>query len=157
MNSVTNSVLNSAINRTILLIAILLSPPLACAEIYKWLDEDGKVHFGDKKPRNQEAESVVLEINTYTNVTYDTAIFDHGARYGARKVVMYSAKWCGVCKKAKRFFQENAIAFTEYDIDESEANKKRYKRLNARGVPVIFVGKNRMNGFSEAGFRRIYQ
>jgi hypothetical protein len=28
-----------------------------------------------------------------------------------------------------------------------------YRRLQARGVPVILPGKQRMNGFSESGMR----
>ena len=143
--------------RPFLLITFLMLTPLSQAEIYKWVDDDGKVHFSDKKPINEEVESLTLKINTYTSVTYDTAAFDHGSRYGSKKVVMYSAAWCGVCKKAKLFFRNNSIAYTEYDIDKNETNKRRYKRLKAKGVPVIFVGKKRMNGFSEAGFERMYQ
>jgi len=49
------------------------------------------------------------------------------------------------------------IRFTEYDIEKSSKGKRLYKNLGARGVPVILVGKKRMNGFSEAGFEKIYR
>jgi hypothetical protein len=29
--------------------------------------------------------------------------------------------------------------------------------MGAKGVPVIFVGKKRMNGFSIAGFKHLYE
>ena len=70
---------------------------------------------------------------------------------------MYSTSWCAYCKKAKRYFESNDIPFTEYDIETNANARARYDRMEATGVPVILVGKKRMNGFSEEGFRRIYQ
>ncbi|MGB1221981.1 MAG: glutaredoxin family protein, partial [Alcanivoracaceae bacterium] len=58
---------------------------------------------------------------------------------------------------ARRYFKQNNIAFTEHDIEKSEKARKAYDRLNARGVPVILYGRERMNGFSVAGFKRMYE
>jgi glutaredoxin len=74
-----------------------------------------------------------------------------------KKVVMYSAEWCGVCKKAKKYFKKNHIRYTNYDIDKNKSAKARYKKMGAKGVPVLFVGKKRMNGFSVAHFKRLYE
>ena len=38
----------------------LLAPGLGHAEIYKWVDENGVVHYGDQRP-NQAAETVDIE------------------------------------------------------------------------------------------------
>ena len=69
---------------------------------------------------------------------------------------MYVTQRCGYCKKARRYFQSTGIAFSEYDIDASESARAAYDRLGGRGVPMIFVGKARMDGFSEEGFKRFY-
>ncbi|WP_078120890.1 glutaredoxin domain-containing protein [Thiosocius teredinicola] len=129
----------------------LLVTSAAPADIYRWTDANGKVHFTDKPPVDQQTEKVEVRVNTYESVSYDTSIFDTG-----KKVVLYSASWCGYCKKAKQYFRSNNIAFTEYDIEKSAKAKREYDRLGARGVPVILVGKQRMNGFSEKGFERLY-
>ncbi|MCP4044143.1 MAG: DUF4124 domain-containing protein [Gammaproteobacteria bacterium] len=122
------------------------------AEIYKWVDDQGKVHFSGRKPANHDAEPIKLRINTYTSITYAVSKIDHG-----QKVVMYSTSWCAYCKKAKQYFKKNNIKFTEYDIEENARARKRYKKLGATGVPVIVVGQKRMNGFSIKGFERIYR
>ncbi len=122
------------------------------AEIYKWVDDRGKVHFSGRKPANHDAEPIELRINTYTSITYAVSKIDHG-----QKVVMYSTSWCAYCKKAKQYFKKNNIKFTEYDIEENARARKRYKKLGATGVPVIVVGQKRMNGFSIKGFERIYR
>lgn len=135
-----------------LTISLLLFTNTANCEIYKWVDENGKTHFGDKKPSKLKAERIRLKINTYTSVTYDTAKFGSG-----NNVIIYSTEWCGFCKKAKKYFKKNNVAYTDYDIEKNAAAKKRYDEMGASGVPVILVGKKRMNGFSVAGFNRIYK
>ncbi|MCP5439966.1 MAG: glutaredoxin family protein [Chromatiaceae bacterium] len=125
----------------------------AHAEIYRWVDENGKVHFSDKPSWSHSSEQVTLRINTYEGVTYDTSSID----VGAKKVVMYSASWCGVCKKAKRYFAEKGVTYTEYDVEKSVEGKSAFKKLGGKGVPVILVGSRRMNGFSIDGFEKLYQ
>ena len=128
------------------------------ADVYRWIDNDGKVHFSDQKPENRQVEQLFLEINTYSNVTYDESIFDTSVGGGKHKrVVMYSTTWCGYCKKARRYFEKKSIPFTEYDIEKNKRAKKQYNKMGATGVPVILVGRKRMNGFSASGFEKIYR
>ena len=72
-------------------------------------------------------------------------------------VLFYTVSWCGVCKRARRYFEDNNIAYTEYDIETSSRGREDYKHLKARGVPVILVGRKRMNGFSVDGFNDLYR
>lgn len=135
-----------------LLVLCLPVAQMAFADIYRWTDENGRVHFSDRDPENQQTEPVEVKINVYQSVSYDTSIFDTGP-----EVVMYATSWCAYCKSARRYFQANNIPFTEYDIEENPQAKARYDKMGATGVPVILVGNKRMNGFSEEGFKRIYQ
>ena len=142
----------------LVLLPAFLTPSHGYAEIYKWTDENGRVHFGDKPAENVSAESVTVEVNSYTNVTYDLSQFNSSSTNNGKnaKVVMYSTSWCGYCKKARAYFEKNGIPFTEYDIETNQRAKKQYDKLGATGVPVILVGKKRMNGFSESGFSNLY-
>lgn len=40
--------------RTACLLLLLILPALAGAEIYRWVDEDGDVHYGDRPPKGAE-------------------------------------------------------------------------------------------------------
>jgi glutaredoxin len=73
------------------------------------------------------------------------------------KVVMYATSWCPYCQQARNHFRQLGIPYTEYDIERDRTAKQRYQAFGGRGVPVIFVGKRRMNGFSVSGFNKIYQ
>ncbi len=70
-------------------------------------------------------------------------------------VVMYSTAWCGVCTKARRYFQENRISFAEYDVDENASARAEYLLLNPRrSVPTIKIGSEVIVGFSEQAVAR---
>jgi glutaredoxin len=127
-------------------------------QIYKWLDEDGNTHFSSTPPLHGEAESVIPNVtNTYSSPDQSTDSENKpGPVRAAKKVVMYSAVWCGTCKTAKNYFKRMGIAYKEYDIETSAKGRRDYKRLNGTGVPIILVGKQRMNGFSTSQFESMY-
>jgi len=150
----------SAFKWLMLLLSVLLISGHASADVYKWVDEDGITHYSDKKPENEEFTEVLVssyQSVSYANVTDETSRGVTGTADKGKKVVIFSADWCGACKKAKKYFRRKGIPFREYDIDKGSKAKRLYKQLGATGVPVIIVGKKRMNGFSEAGFERIYR
>jgi glutaredoxin len=118
---------------------------LAATEIHQWRDADGQVHFGDRPPPDADAQQIEVRPNVYTAPSIE-GLDDPGLR--PPRVVMYSAGWCGVCDRARDWMREHAIAFDEYDIEHSRKGRRDYKRLKARGVPVILIGDQRMNGFS---------
>ena len=66
------------------------------------------------------------------------------------EVKMYATSWCPYCAKARAYFARRGIAYVEIDIEKSREGRVEYDRLGARGIPVILVGQQRMNGFSEA-------
>ncbi len=129
--------------------------------MYKWVDENGVTQYTDTPPANDKPTLEIRgEISSYTSPSVEPLpedFFSHLAKPARRKrVVMYSAEWCGVCKRAKSYFQKKKIAFAEYDIDKSEKARSDYDKLNGRGVPIILVGKKRLNGFSQKRFDEIY-
>ena len=105
------------------LLVTMLYGQSAYSEIYRWKDSSGRIHFTDKKPVEAASELIELKVNTYESVSYDKSTFA-----ASSKVVMYSTVWCGVCKKAKRYFQKNNI-FTNTPI---EFNDDYFKTLWSR-------------------------
>ena len=142
------------ISQLSLVIALMLSSVAAHSEIYKWVDEQGNAHFTDTPPENQQVEQIELKINTYTSVEV-TPLVERLGKKG--KVVMYTATWCGICKKAKSYFVANRIPHVTYDVEHSSIGKRDFKSLGGKSVPVIILGKNRMNGFTVARFEQAYK
>jgi glutaredoxin len=142
--------------KSLLMILLLFSGSnMARAEIYKWVDESGRVHFGDAPDNTKSAKKVEVKVNSYEHVTNDDGVSD--SDFDSNHVIMYATSWCGYCRKARNYFKANNIAFSEYDIEKDERAKKKYDALGGRGVPVILVGNKRMNGFNAQGFKRMYE
>jgi glutaredoxin len=146
---------SGAMPRLMVLLALLLPAAGLHAEIYKWVDEQGQVHYSDQKPEDRPVTEIPVETRSYQGISYGTVAIDTRKDAPKARVVMLSASWCGTCKKARQYFRRNGIPFREYDIEKSSRGKRLYEQLGATGVPVILVGKKRMNGFSEAGFERL--
>ena len=126
------------------------------AEIFKWVDKNGNVHFGDKKPSNQETEELKLKINIFSGLKNEGA--SSQPKFKSNKtVIIYTTSRCKYCRKAKSYFKKNKIAYTEHNIEKNRSAKRKFNSLGGKGVPLILVGKKRMNGFSKQGFERIYK
>ena len=72
------------------------------------------------------------------------------------EVVLYSTSWCGICARARNYFNANNIEFSEYDVETTQKGFDDFRRFGGRGVPLIFVGSRRMDGFSVARFQQLY-
>ena len=144
------------------LLASLLLAPIAApgGEVYKWIDANGNTVYGSKPPKNVQLKEIKGNVSSFTSVSVESFKYDPKLitpeQAKSKTVVMYSTSWCGYCKKAARHFRKNNIPFKEYDIEKSKSAAKAYKKLNGRGVPVILVGKKRMNGFNAQRFDALY-
>jgi glutaredoxin len=138
-----------------LLLCSLLGITVAVqAEIYTWVDAQGKKHFGDKPPMDQAVEKLDVQVNVISNENRTSSSLSKPVK---NSVIMYGAAWCGVCKQAKQYFKQNNIPYKEYDIDKSSKGRRDYKKLNGNGVPIILVGNQRMDGFTPGRFQALYQ
>lgn len=164
MDSVFRRLKNPAL---VLLLPCLLHTGLSQAGgIYSWKDSDGNVHFGDRPPVDLQSRQLDVKVNSIStpdNVKNSAReyVSNLGQRKPAtpsrkRKVVMYSASWCGVCKRARKYFKEEKVPFREVDIDATASGRKAYEKYGTRSVPVIAVGRKHMRGFSPESFERFY-
>ena len=132
----------------------------AAAQVYKWTDPSGKVHYGDSPPADTRTEQIKIDIRSHegpVEVTDWAAILRKRSYTppGAQSITMYSTSWCVHCKRAKNYFKENAINYKEVDIEASDANKKEFKEFGGGGVPLILVGDKAMRGFNEQRFESL--
>ncbi len=62
---------------TVMLLSLLASSGFS--EIYQWTDENGQVHFSDRKPAETPVETVELEKSSSKWQPYDIQIINHGS------------------------------------------------------------------------------
>jgi len=52
------------------------------------------------------------------------------------KLIVYGASWCPDARRARKFLDEQGIAFTWIDIDENSAAKEYVKSVNGGKVVI---------------------
>ncbi|HSD59393.1 MAG TPA: glutaredoxin family protein [Burkholderiales bacterium] len=124
--------------------------PASQAGVYKWTDDQGRVHYSDTPPAKGQAEQVKIRINSYTGPAVISKAKGSPAA-SPKEVVIYSTAWCGYCKKAKAYLDSKGVRYREVDVETDAGGREEFAKLGGRGVPVILVGESRMDGFSEGG------
>lgn len=147
--------------KNLLLLTLLFTVTSALAQsVYSWKDENGVTHFGDS-PQNPQATMIYIgEINSYdtdsnTEETQQVSTPPAVAKQKQPKIVMYSAAWCGVCKKAKAYFAKNNVRFTEYDVEASDTGKAFYAGRTKKSVPVFLIDGKERSGFTASRFDKL--
>ena len=132
------------------LFALALCAP-GMAEVYRWTDADGKPHFGDKPPVGANG------VESFQGKAAVSFMGGGGAPVASPsgKVRIFVTQTCPYCKKAKAYLRQRGTPFEELDVETSRSAKTEYDKLGGRGVPVILVGQQRMNGFDAGGLESL--
>ena len=60
-------------------------------------------------------------------------------------ITMYSADWCGDCRRSKRLLNELNVPYTMVDVDADESAAEKVIEINGgmRSIPVIVFSQPR--------------
>lgn len=153
--------------RSLLVISLFLFSPSAGAEIYKWVDSDGVVHYSSRAPQTEKSEDVTSRVKTKGNFVSEPALppdasdkkadGKNGAAADSKSVALFTNPGCKECDKVKAFLNARGIAYKEYDITSDAEGKKKYADLGGSSVPLVTVGDQRMTGFNEDQLSKMLQ
>lgn len=132
--------------RGILVLIIISSSAFSdAASIQKWVDENGKVHYGERPPERYQSN----EVKEFLSIV--------NAQSKGSAVALYSTTWCGYCKQARAFMKKNNIDFREYDIEESAVANKTYRQKGGKGVPFLVMEDKTIQGFSTQRYELFFK
>ena len=167
--------MNKTTKLSVCLVAVMLlgSIHVATGALYRWVDENGVVHFDETRPRN--GQSAVKVDPGPENLRHDRALEDLEARPGssdqspqtnpggenevgdnrAPEVELYVTSWCMYCKMAADFLRSKGVPFTSYNIERDKEAAIRKMRLDpSPGVPFAVINGFRIHGFSVEGYEK---
>ncbi len=68
-----------------------------------------------------------------------------------KKVVIYSTPTCPYCRRAKEYFKQKGMEFTDYNVAaDKEKTQEMIKKSGQMGVPVILIDDEIVVGFNQA-------
>jgi len=73
-----------------------------------------------------------------------------------KRIVLYSMDKCPHCLVAKRYLDEKNIPYRLCNV-KSPKGQKEFLALRMRGVPVLRIGDQLMNGFSIKNFNKLFK
>lgn len=154
----------------VVLFVLIFTSPTSSVEIYRWVDDEGVVHFSDtpllERPEEIEEEHPPpADSNPPDNSTAAAENQSANLRPGffdilekspqaseapeAPSVEIYVTSWCGYCKKAKQFFRSKGIKFAVYDIEKDERAARRMMALTSKkAVPFVVINGHGIQGYS---------
>ncbi|HEY8888078.1 MAG TPA: glutaredoxin family protein [Gallionella sp.] len=138
--------------RIILLLACLaiMIAQVQAGELFRWVDQSGKVYYGDTPPANAiNVESKNFSGNSSRNndLPYESRIAQQNF-----PVTLYVGSVCDeVCDQAHSLLNRRGIPFNE-KVLKTKKDIEAFKQLSGMEgfVPVLQVGKTFIKGFLES-------
>ena len=122
-------------------------------EVFRWVDKDGKVHYGDMLPPPAEVKSVQTKRLNDSVIEQEDISFGIATAMKNNPVTLY-ANGCGdACTSAKALLARRGIPFTEKNPESDAAAAAALKeKVGALQVPTIVIGTNSLSGYEEEGW-----
>jgi glutaredoxin len=127
----------------------------ASAQMYRWTDDKGRVHFSSTPPpagtKNVQKKSS------------DGAAADSNAPalpYSVQKaqadfpITLYTTPGCEGCDAARKLLNGRGIPFKEVSVTENEQIEELKAAAGANSVPTMIVGRSVQRGFEEGNYNR---
>lgn len=134
--------------------ALLLLPALTQAQMYRWIDDSGKVHYSDLAPpsgaKNVQKKSMSASQSASPPLPYalQQAVKDF-------PVTLYTSDACDPCVQARDLLNKRGVPYKDVGIaiTDAEGLEKLKNLAGAAVVPVITVGREKYEGFESAAYQ----
>jgi glutaredoxin len=135
------------------LVPLLLLPVLAQAQLYRWVDDSGMVHYSDRIPvsgaRNVQKQSIPAE-------QASSAALPYTLQQAVKNfpVTLYTSEVCkDACARAREQLDKRGVPYRETGVRDA-AEIEQLKQLSGDiMVPVMTVGREVYKGFESAIFK----
>ena len=151
----------------LLMLATLLAGPGAFGDnVYRSISPDGRVVYSDQPPATGKLQKVysfenlpaspVPEATQRYRQDLTSSMNKRLAGQAAGGTQLYSASWCGYCRKAKAYLGQKGIAYREIDIDTAEGKASFAQAGGGGGIPLLLRNGQRVQGFSTAAYDALF-
>ena len=120
----------------------------AAADVYKWKDAKGVLHFSDQPPPSVAK----VEVKSYAGGPQTSGLpFELAEAARNAPVTLYATIPCVPCDLGRALLQSRGIPYSEKTVGKNQADQAALRQAtNTDQVPVLLVGRSPHVGF-EAG------
>lgn len=135
--------------RWMLLLMLVPLPALAQADLYRWVDADGKVHYSDQLPPPDARQ--VERMKALANKPGDPQM-PYALQQAVKNfpVTLYVSECGESCDRARQLLAKRGIPYTEMEATDKATQEELKKLIGANlVVPVLTVGREVLKGLEE--------
>ena len=135
------------------LLPLLLLSVLAQAQMYRWVDAEGKVHYSDQAPssgaKNVQKQSMAAAQGSSAGLPY--ALQQPVKSF---PVTLYTSEICKeTCAQARELLNKRGVPYSEVTVVD-EADLAQLKKLSGgHMVPVMTLGREVYKGFESGAYK----
>jgi glutaredoxin len=147
---------------------VALPTSVSADTVYKAVGPDGEITYTDKPPtdrtrantlefRNLPSSPLPAEVLRFREQLEKSAEGRINAARAPRAgdIALFTASWCGHCKRAKAHLAAAQITYVEYDIENVDGMRAFIGAGGSGGVPLLVAGDKRVQGYSAAAYERL--
>lgn len=142
------------------LLAVILAgvSATAGAQLYRWTDEKGKVHFGDTPPptsaREVQKKAAVRggDAKTAPGTAAEPFVLQQARR--DYPITLYSTPGCEACDLARQLLNGRGLPFREVSVTTDQQIAELTNAVGSNSVPAMVVGPTVVKGFEEGAYQR---
>lgn len=148
-------------NRAILAAAglfLALLAALAQAQMYRWVDQQGRVRYTDTPPPASAKGTRKLPAGESAAPAPAAAAGEGAAAKDAKplEVTLYTNSGCGqLCSDARAYLASRGVKFREVEVETAEALDELQKVAGVMSVPALRVGETVQRGYDETRYARM--
>ena len=140
----------------LLFLVLLLACASASAQMYRWVDQNGKVHYTDTPPPPSAAKSV--EQKKLGGSVIETSQLPFQLQEAVRNypVTLYTSPSCkDGCPQARELLAKRGVPFKEVSVADEQSNALLKKVSGANQVPTLSVGSLAQIGFESGALNSL--
>ena len=131
-------------------LALLLCMGSANAQVYKWVDAKGAVHYSDKPPPADARASTVKPSSGAESAS--PLPFELAQAMRNHPVTLYTAAQCSACEQGRSYLQSRGIPYAEKTV-LTAADEDKLRTVGSPGqVPLLLVGRSKSIGFETSAW-----
>lgn len=150
-----------------LLAAYCCGKPALGETVYRSISPDGRVVYSDQPPTAGKVQQVYSFDDLPASPVPESVLrYRQGLEKGIKKRLtqaalpsgtqLYTATWCGYCRKAKAYLGERGVAYQEIDIDTPDGAQAYVQAGGGSGVPLLIWKGQRVQGFSRNAYDNLF-
>jgi glutaredoxin len=128
---------------------VLINVSALADTLYRWVDSEGKVHYGDRP--EEDAAKVEQKKFVVPNVG-DEDLFPYETRQARQNfpVTLFVQESCGdICAQARAFLNKRGVPFDEKLLVTQEEVESFKKISGGNSIPTVAIGKTYLQGFEQ--------